>query len=81
MSRGRNERTTKVAESKLVLSAEFLLTTFSFDLVLNAHVFVLHSIKVLELNCFTLKYIVFISVEHLIKKPTANCLIVKVPNR
>ena len=39
MSRGRNGRTTKVAKSKLVLSAEFLLTTFSFDLILNAHVF------------------------------------------
>ena len=30
-------KTTKVAESKLVLSAEF--TTFTFDLVLTAHVF------------------------------------------
>ena len=30
--------------------------------------FVLHCIKVLELNCFTLKYIACLSVEHLIKK-------------
>ena len=30
---------TKVAESKLVLGAEFLFTTFTFDLVLTAHVF------------------------------------------
>ena len=37
-------KTTKVAESKLVLGAEFLFTTFSFNLVLTAHVFcvVLH---------------------------------------
>ena len=36
--------------------------------------FVLHCIKVLELNCFTLKNIVCISVEYLIKnKTTANC--------
>ena len=39
MSRGRNGKTTKVAESKLVLGAEFLFTTFSFDLVLTAQVF------------------------------------------
>ena len=32
-------KTTKVAESKLVLGAEFLLTTFTFDLVLTALVF------------------------------------------
>ena len=32
-------KTTKVAESKLVLGAEFLFATFSFDLVLTAHVF------------------------------------------
>ena len=32
-------KTTKVAESKLVLGAEFLFTTFTFDLVLTAHVF------------------------------------------
>ena len=30
---------TKVAESKLVLSADFLFATFSYDLVLTAHVF------------------------------------------
>ena len=33
------DKTTKVAESKLVLGAEFLLTTFTFNLVLTAHVF------------------------------------------
>ena len=32
-------KTTKVAESKLVLGAKFLLETFTFDLVLTAHVF------------------------------------------
>ena len=32
-------KTTKVAESKLVLGAEFLFTIFTFDLVLTAHVF------------------------------------------
>ena len=32
-------KTTKVAESKLVLGAEFLFLTFTFDLVLIAHVF------------------------------------------
>ena len=34
MSRGRNDKTNKVAESKLVLDDEVLLTTFSFDLIL-----------------------------------------------
>ena len=38
MSQGRNGKTTKVAESKLVLGAEFLFTTFSFDLVLTVQV-------------------------------------------
>ena len=33
------DKNTKVAESNLVLGAEFLFTTFSFDLVLPAHVF------------------------------------------
>ena len=33
------DKTTKVAESKLVLGTEFLFTTFTFDLVLTAHVF------------------------------------------
>ena len=32
-------KTTKVAESKLVLGAEFLFTIFTFDLVLTAHIF------------------------------------------
>ena len=39
MSRGRNGKTTKIAKSKLVLGADFLFTTFSFDLVLTAYVF------------------------------------------
>ena len=39
MSRGRNSKTNKVAESKLVLGAEFLSTTFNFDLVLIIEVF------------------------------------------
>ena len=34
MSRGRNDKTNKVAESKLVLDDEVLFTTFSFDLIL-----------------------------------------------
>ena len=58
-------KTTKVAESSLVLGTEFLFTAFTFDCF---------GIKVLELNCFTLKYIICISVKHLIKnKATANC--------
>ena len=32
-------KTANVAKSKLVLGAEFLLTTFTFDLVLTTHVF------------------------------------------
>ena len=32
-------KTTKVAESKLVLGAKFLFKTFTFDLVLTAYVF------------------------------------------
>ena len=39
MSRGRNSKTTKVAESNLVLGAEFLFKTFGFDLALSAQVF------------------------------------------
>ena len=39
MSRGRKDRTTKVAESNLVLGAEFLFTISSFNLVLTAQVF------------------------------------------
>ena len=50
-------KTIKDAESKLVLGAEFLFTTFTFELVLTAHVFCVGCIKVSELNCFTLKYI------------------------
>ena len=44
-------KTTKVAESKLVLRAEFLLTTLTFDLVLTTHVFcvVLHQSFGIEL--------------------------------
>ena len=45
-------KTTKVAESKLVLGAEFLFTTFTFDLVLTVHVFcvVLHQSFGIELE-------------------------------
>ena len=32
-------KTTKVAESRLVLGVEFLFTIFTFDLVLAAHIF------------------------------------------
>ena len=32
-------KTTKVAESRLVLGVEFLFTIFTFDLVLTAHIF------------------------------------------
>ena len=39
MIRGRNGKTTKVTESKLVLDSEFLFSTFSFDLVLTVQVF------------------------------------------
>ena len=39
MSRGRNDKNTKVAVSKLVLGAKFLFATFSFDLILAAQVF------------------------------------------
>ena len=51
MSWVRNGKNTKVAESKIILGAEFLFATFIFDLVCN----VLYCIKVLELNRFTLK--------------------------
>ena len=39
MSQGKNGKITKVTESKLVLGAEFLFTTFSLDLVLTVQVF------------------------------------------
>ena len=39
MSRGRNSKTTEVAESKFVLGAKFLFTTLSFNLLLTARVF------------------------------------------
>ena len=39
MSQGKNGKITKVTESKLVLGAEFLFTTFSLDLVLTVPVF------------------------------------------
>ena len=69
-------KTTKVAESKLVLGAEFLFTTFTFDLVLTAHVFcvALHQRFGIELFQFEIHSLYCISVEHLIKdKTTANC--------
>ena len=39
MTRGKNSKSTKVAESKLVLGAELLFKIFRFDLVLSAQVF------------------------------------------
>ena len=39
MSQGKNGKITKVTESKLLLGAEFLFTTFSLDLVLTVQVF------------------------------------------
>ena len=39
MFRGRNSKTNKVAERKLVLVAEFLFTTSSFGLILTIQVF------------------------------------------
>ena len=39
MSRGKNSKSTKVAESMLALGAELLFKIFRFDLVLSAEVF------------------------------------------
>ena len=55
MSRGRNGKTTKIAESKLVLVAEFLFTKFSFDLVLTAHVFCVALYKSIGIELFHLE--------------------------
>ena len=60
-------KTTKVAESKLVLGAEFLFTTFTFDLVLTAHVFCVALHQSFGIELFHLRYTVCMSVENLIK--------------
>ena len=54
MSRGRKAKTTKGAESKLVLGAEFFFTTLSFDLVLTAHVFCVALHQSFGIELFTL---------------------------
>ena len=48
-------KTTKVAESKLVLGADFLFTRFTFDLVLTAHVFCVALHQSFEIEFFALK--------------------------
>ena len=60
MSRGRNSKTTKVAESNLVLGAEFLSTTFSFDLflVLTVEVFCVALHQNFRIELFHLEHIV-----------------------
>ena len=70
MSRGRNSKTTKVAESNLVLGAEFLSTTFSFDLllVLTIEVFCVALNQNFRIGLFHLEHIVCICMEHLIRK-------------
>ena len=70
------DKTTKVAESKLVLGTEFLFTTFTFDLVLTAHVFcvALHQRFEIELFQLEIHCLYCMSMEHLVKdKTTANC--------
>ena len=59
-------KTTKVAESKLVLGAEFLFTTFTFDLVLTALVFCVALYQSFGIELFNLD-IVCITVKRLIK--------------
>ena len=68
-------KTTKVAESKLVLGAEFLFTTFTFDLVLTAHVFcvALHQSFGSELFYLEINSLYICRTPHTKKKTTANC--------
>ena len=70
MSRKRNSKTTKVAESKLVLGAKFLSTTFSFDLflVLTVEVFRVALDQDFRIELFHLEHIVCKYMEHLIRK-------------
>ena len=68
MSRRRNSKTTKVGETKLVLGAEFLSTTFSFDLVLTAQVFCVALHQNFRIDLFHLEHIACICMEHLIRK-------------
>ena len=69
MSRGRNGKTTNVAESKLVLGAEIFFTTFNFDLVSTAHVFCVALHQSVGVELFHLEiHNLHISVKHLIKK-------------
>ena len=68
MSRGRNSKTTKVAESKLDLDAEFLSTTFSFDLVLTAQVFCVTLHQNFRIELFHPQQIVCTYMEQLIRK-------------
>ena len=62
MSRERNSKTTKVAESKLVLGTEFLPTAFSFDLflVLTVQVFCVAMHQNFRIALFHLEHIVYI---------------------
>ena len=68
--RGRNSKTTKVAESMLVLGAEFLSTAFSFDLflVLTVAVFCIALHPNFRIELFHLEHIVCICMENLIRK-------------
>ena len=60
MSRGRNSKTTKVPQSNLVLGAEFLSATFSFDLflVLTVEVFCVALHQNFRIELFHLEHIV-----------------------
>ena len=82
MSQGRNSKTTKVAESKLVLGAEIFFTTFNFDLVLTAHVFCvpLHQSVEVELFYLEIHSLYICGTPHKKDKTAANCSIDKVPN-
>ena len=70
MSRERNSKTTKVAERKLVLGAEFLSTPLSFGLflVLTAEVFCVALHQNFRIKLFLLEHIVIICTEHLLRK-------------
>ena len=67
-------KTTKVAESKSVLGAEFLFTTFTFDLVLNIHVFrvALHKSFGIKLFHFEIHGLYICGTPHK-NKTTVNC--------
>ena len=74
MSRGRNGKTIKVADSNLVLGAEFLLATLSFDLDFTAHVFcvALHQSSEIELFHLEIHSLYICGAPHKKIKPPLN---------